>query len=677
MTLYALTIFSSAFLLFLVQPLLAKQILPWFGGSAAVWSTCLVFFQSVLLLGYAYSDWTSRNLAPRRQAILHIALLAVSVLLMPIVANAAWKPQGNQDPTVAILGLLVTTIGLPYLLLSTTGPLVQAWLARRQAGPDVYRLFALSNLASLVALLSYPFAIEPWVTARVQSLGWSAGYTLFAVLCASTAVVSLRAIRPAAVASEPVPTASAPGSVAGQAPRAGAWAYARWVFLSALASASLLAITNHITHDVASVPFLWLVPLTLYLLSFILTFEGRGWYRRKLYVVPVLALVAGMAWSLQESRNLYAIRESVALFAFGLFAVCMFCHGELADSKPEPSQLTRFYLAISIGGTVGGILVGLVAPRVFTAYYELPLCLTLAAIACLAVIRRMHILLQLAMAGAAAFAGYQLYEHTDDITGTYVHSSRSFYGTLRVQERRRGDDPVRQLMHGVILHGEQYTGPQRRFEPTTYYGATSGIGRTLEVLGGTPLRVGVVGLGTGTIAAYGRAGDVYRFYELDPAVAQVARTHFTFLGDSKARTEIVLGDARLTMEREPPQQYDVIAIDAFSSDSIPVHLLSSQALAVYLRHLKPQGVLAFHVSNRFLRLAPVLKNVAEAAGLKVARVVDDPEGNDLSSTEWVLVSRDAAVLAKDRIVDATEDIDEIPGLGVWTDDSNNLFRILK
>ncbi|CAA9423279.1 MAG: Bll6585 protein, partial [uncultured Ramlibacter sp.] len=555
MLLYALTIFTSAFLLFLVQPILAKQILPWFGGSAAVWTTCLVFFQFVLLLGYTYSDWTSRKLKPRTQSILHIGLLLASLLVLPILADPSWKPQGDGDPALKILGLLVVTIGLPYLLLSTTGPLLQAWLARRYpTRTGIYRLFALSNLASLLALLAYPFLLEPWVSVVTQSWSWSAGYALFVALCSACALLGMRVNAPAAAQEINVDVnAAEPAST-----RPGLRSYVLWVSLAALASALLLAVTNHITHDVASVPFLWLLPLTIYLLTFILCFEGRVWYRREVFLLPLLLVVALMAWSLHEGRNLRDIKESVALFSAGLFVCCMFLHGELANSKPPPAYLTGFYLAVSLGGTLGGIGVGLVAPRVFNSYYEFPLGLLLTLGIGLYLMRRMPKLVPAAVLATMAVTGYHIHHYVESLSGESVHASRSFYGTLRVQDRGSGEAAVRRLMHGIIMHGEQYLHPTRRLEPTTYYGETSGIGRLLKSLPEEPSRVAVVGLGTGTIATYGRKGDVYRFYELDPAVIALARSHFSFLNDSQARTETVLGDARLSMEREEPQQYDVI-----------------------------------------------------------------------------------------------------------------------
>ena len=356
MIVYALTIFTSAFLLFLVQPIMARQILPWFGGSAAVWSTCLVFFQFLLLFGYAYADWTTRRMRSRNQVVLHVALLLASLASMPIIADPAWKPAGDEDPTLRILGLLGATIGLPYFLLSTTGPLLQAWFARTFPAGTVYRLFALSNFASLLALISYPFVFEPWVPTLAQSYGWSVGYGGFVLLCVGAAVYSRRS-QPSSI------PAAATVAHMNDGPAPGLSAFALWLVLSAMGSFMLLAVKNHITHDVASVPFLWILPLTLYLITFILCFEGRGWYKRHLFLGPLLVAVGAMAWSLHADRGIQDIKESVALFSVGLFVCCMFFHGELANMKPAPRYLTSFYLMVSLGGAVGGVLVGFVAPR--------------------------------------------------------------------------------------------------------------------------------------------------------------------------------------------------------------------------------------------------------------------------------------------------------------------------
>ena len=673
MPIYALTIFTSAFLLFLVQPLMAKQILPWFGGSAAVWTTCLVFFQFLLLAGYAYSDWTTRHLPARRQVILHVVLLAVSLATLPIIPDASWKPAGDEDPAWRILGLLAVTIGLPYFLLSTTGPLVQAWFARSFPAGTVYRLFALSNFGSLLALISYPFAVEPWISTVHQSWGWSVAYAAFAVLCAASAFYSLRA-QPQA------PGAAATAQAEPVGPPPGALDYGSWLLLSAMGAFMLLAVTNHITHDVASVPFLWILPLTLYLLTFILCFEGRGWYRRAIFLGPLLVIVAAMAWALHKESGIMDIKQAIPLNLIGLFVMCMFFHGELADSKPAPRYLTRFYLMVSLGGALGGLAVGLVAVKVFSSYYEFGIGLVATLLIAAFVVRLMHPVVPLLVLVAVGFSGFHIYKFSQMLTRDAIVLERNFYGTLRVKDVDVGQPgATRTLVHGVIMHGEQYLSPERRGQPTSYYGTTSGVGRALKALGADSpeIRVGVVGLGTGTIAAYGRKGDVYRYYEINPQVVEIARRDFSFLGDSGAKVETVLGDARLTMEREAPQRYDLLAIDAFSSDSIPVHLITREAMAVYLKHIKPDGVIAFHVTNRFLRLGPVVKRIAEEMGLRVTLIDDDAKESELSSTDWVLVTRSKTLFEHPEIAQYTSDVEDIPGLPVWTDDFNNLFQILK
>ena len=671
MTLYALTIFTSAFLLFLIQPIIAKQILPWFGGSAAVWTTCLVFFQSLLLAGYAYSDWTTRKLTARRQVALHIVLLAVSLVSLPIIAGTDWKPAGDEDPTWRILGLLGVTIGLPYFLLSTTGPLAQAWFARTFPAGTVYRLFALSNFGSLLALVSYPFVFEPWITTVAQSWGWSAAYVAFVALCAASAAYSIRG-RSAVETHEAV---TAPNAGPPPAPRD----YVVWLLLSAMGAFMLLAVTNHITHDIASVPFLWILPLTLYLVTFILCFEGRGWYQRRIFIGPLLVIVCALAWALHEERGIMDIKEAVPLNLVGLFVMCMFFHGELAARKPAPYHLTSFYLMVSLGGALGGITVGLIAVKVFNTYYEFGVGLVVTLLIAAYVTRLMHSAVPMLALAAVGFTGFHVYAYIGYLAKDTRVMTRNFYGALRVKDiGADGEkDAVRRLMHGVIMHGEQYRDPERRREPTTYYGATSGVARAIKALEGSAMRVGVVGLGTGTLAAFGRPADIYRFYEINPQVVDIANREFTFLADSGAKIEHVLGDARLSMEREPPQNYDLLAIDAFSSDSIPVHLITREALAVYLRHLKPGGVIAFHVTNRFLHLAPVVKSIAGEHDLHVALISDDAEDSELARTDWVLVTRDQALLERPEIAEHVGDIESIPGLRVWTDDFNNLFQILK
>ena len=672
MMLYALTIFTSAFLLFMVQPIMAKQVLPWFGGSAAVWTTCMVFFQFLLLFGYAYSDYTTHKMKPRSQLILHATLLIVSLISLPIIPDASWKPSGNEDPTWRILGLLGVTIGLPYFLLSTTGPLVQAWFARAHKSGTVYRLFALSNFGSLLALICYPFAVEPWITTRHQSMGWSTGYVLFVIVCISAGIYSLRAH------TEAQANGNAQEADDGPAPTFAH--YGMWLLLSAMGSFMLLAVTNHITHDVASVPFLWLLPLTIYLITFILCFEGRGWYKRIYFLGPLIAVVCALAWFMHEEGGIMDFKVAVPLFSVGLLIMCMFFHGELAAMKPAPRYLTTFFLMVSLGGALGGVVVGFIAPRFFNTYYEfgigLVITLLLAAYLSLNSMR----IVPMALLVATGFTGYHVYHYVHALSNDARLMTRNFYGTLRVKDTgpETSETAMRRLMHGVIMHGEEYLHKDKRLRITTYYTETSGVGLAVKYFQQSgPTRVGVVGLGTGTMAAYGRKGDVTRFYEINPQVIAIARRDFHFISDSKGQVDTVLGDARLTMEREAPQQYDVLVIDAFSSDAIPVHLITREAMAIYLKHIKPDGVVAFHVTNRFLKLAPVVEQIAKTYHLHTALITDDETEGDASRTDWVLVTRNEKFLEDKNIHDNTSEITAIPGLRLWTDDFNNLVQILK
>jgi SAM-dependent methyltransferase len=675
MPLYAATTFFSAFLLFLVQPITAKQILPWFGGSAAVWTTCLVFFQTTLLLGYAYSDAVARRLSPRQQVGLHVALLALSCALLPIVPGAHWKPLGTENPSLLILGLLAATIGLPYFLLSTTSPLVQAWFARTYPGRSPYRLFALSNLASMLALLGYPLALEPWVATRLQSSGWSAAYVVFALLAAASAWFSVRGPGEApAVVPEPVPD----GDGRQSSPAVGRQIL--WAALAATGSFLLLAVSNHITQNIASIPLLWIAPLSIYLLTFILCFDSTRWYRRATFRAMLAAAIGAMGWTLADSDLTHELALQIGVFCAGLFLACMFCHGELSRLKPAPRYLTRFYLMVSLGGAVGSVLVGIVAPLVLPAYFELALGLIVCAALLAWQVRRAHpVFIVLSVAallfsvGAAGWSIHGFYENT-------VLATRNFYGVLRVQEWNVGTANYhRSLIHGTILHGTQYPSPELERQPTTYYTATSGIGRAIESRHPSlePLRVGIIGLGTGTIAAWGSKGDIYRFYDINPAVIGIAKRDFTFLGKSEASIEIALGDARLSLERESPQNFDVLAIDAFSSDAIPVHLITSEALAVYRRHMKPGGIIAFHVTNRYLDLAPVVQQLADAQGLSAVLVADDGEEPMGSRSDWVLLSDSDEPLEAKAIDEVAETIEARPGWRLWTDDFNNIVQVLK
>lgn len=666
---YAGTIFTSAFLLFLIQPLIGKQILPWFGGSAAVWSVCLVFFQVVLLAGYAYADVVTRWLRPRTQVVLHIALLVVSLATLPIVAGSQWKPDGQEEPTLWILGLLLATIGLPYFLLSTTGPLAQSWVARAPWGKRVYRYFSLSNLASLLSLLCYPLWVEPNAAMAVQARGWSWAYAAFVLLCSGAAFYSLR-LPPAAAPSQ---AALVAGTTALRA--APGWTeYLLWLALPGLASWLLLAITNHLTRDVAVIPFLWVLPLTVYLLSFVLTFESDRWYRRGLFLPLTAAALLLCAYGLTERLGT-RLTGAIPLYTAGLFVICMALHGELARMRPGPQHLTRFYLMLSLGGALGGSLVGLLAPALLNNYYELGAGFVLVGLLAAVVWRGRRTAVAASLLLASLCATLLVQQILYDADGVR-RRERNFYGTLATSDTD-GPDPMREMFHGAVKHGSQYLGAARRHEATTYYGVTSGIGRVMALLPAQDRRLGMIGLGVGTLAAYTRPGDVLRVYEINPQVVELAHSEFSFLADAPAQVETVLGDARLALESERSQRLDVLAVDAFTGDSVPVHLLTVEALGVYLRHLRPGGIVAFHVTNRFLALAPVVEQIAAAHGLPALRIRDEAEDSDLRATDWVLVAADPKTLLQPGLQRWASPIAPMAGLKPWTDDFNNLFGVVK
>jgi len=671
MILYAATIFLSAFLLFQVQPLIAKVILPWFGGSAAVWTICMLFFQLLLLAGYVYSHAYVRIRIPARRTI-HVALLVAAAATLPLAASAAWKPSGGEDPTWRILALLVTSVGLPYFMLSTTGPLVQVWYARTFEGASPYRLFALSNLGSMIALVSYPLAVEPLLALGAQTAIWSGGFVVFALACAALAWRSKEK------ESELAPQA--------RSDKPGPGLQALWAALAACASVLLLAFTSHMTLNVAAIPFLWVLPLALYLLSFVLCFEASGWYRRWLFLPLAGAGLAAVSVTLTQSNP--SIWTLIPLYSATLFAACMVCHGELARSKPDPRHLTGFYLMLALGGALGGVLVGLVAPQVFDDLYELPIGMcALSLLAMVALLRDRSSLLNGRWATAARLVFFALIvglgvalarTYWDNAADSRL-TSRNFYGVLNVRDSGEGPEAMRVLAHGTIIHGKQFLEPDRRDWPTSYYGMTSGIGLAiLDARSRGPLRVGVVGLGAGTLAAYGRPGDVFRFYDINPKVIELAQSEFSFLKDSQAQSEVALGDARLSLEREPDQNFDILALDAFSSDAIPVHLLTVEAFRVYLRHLKPGGLLAVHISNRYLDLVPVVQQAARHLSLEIRQVEnDDDDDAGVYRSDWMLLSALPTAFEGNFLKEGAEKIDSEPSVRLWTDDYSDLYRILK
>jgi hypothetical protein len=681
MLLFSATVFVSAFLLFLVQPMIARIILPWFGGTASVWTTCLMFFQFTLLAGYLYAHSAVKFLSPAKQVWVHITLLSLSLAMLPILPGSQWKPLTGEQPVLRIVAVLAASVGIPYLVLSTTGPLVQAWFARAHPGASPFRLYSLSNAGSLLALISYPLIIEPGLHIGAQAYAWSAVYGVFVLLCGALAIsVALRAgTLPSRARKEAGQRSPAPD------PRV----RLLWIALAFCPSALLSAFTSHVTQNIAPIPLLWILPLSVYLLSFILTFESERWYSRRFWFPTFIAFTGVLLGFLFPSARNASVLVLVPVFVAGLFVCAMVCHGELYRLRPDPAHLTTFYLMISAGGALGGLFVAVVAPLVFRSYIEAPIAL-LACVALMAIVLRRD---KPSLPGPsarlvewgllAALAGgfvYLLGYEVPHWMSRHRLVARNFYGVLRVADVTDDDDaqPMRDLYHGSITHGAEFLDATERRQPTTYYGPRSGVGVAIANAHSNPgRRLGIIGLGAGTIAAYGKPGDVIRFYEINPLVARIAREQFHFLDTCPAPVTVVPGDARLSLEREPPQHYDVLAVDAFSGDSIPVHLITLEAFREYFRHLKPGGVLAVHVSNKYVELSRVAGSVARALAKPVIRINDDGEGAGVSKSDWILVGNRAGVFDDPKwSVRGRSDIAR-DSVRLWTDDYSNLLAILK
>jgi hypothetical protein len=531
----------------------------------------------------------------------------------------------------------------------------------------------LSNFASLAALLAYPVTVEPWITTRIQSIGWSTAYALFVILCAAAGISALRN----STAGAPKPNAASKTTVDTSAPAPTRSTQLLWLVLAALGSLMLVAVTNHICQNVASIPFLWIVPLTLYLATFIFAFDHPRWYLRRFFIAATAIALPVMAFMFDSLELYYA----VPVYLAGLFVICMFCHGEFARLKPAPKYLTTYYLMLSLGGALGGLLVGLVAPYVLSGHFEMLLGLVACGLLLLHLTRSWGLWasgIAIAVIGTTAWASYQKVE--EQVSHSRV-MLRNFYSAIRTRDSE-SPAPFRSLVHGGIMHGGQLLDPDLQLEASSYFGPDSGFGRLFDALPDEPRRVGVIGLGAGSITAHARAGDVFRFYEINPQVVDLAYEEFTFLTATQAKTDVILGDGRLSLERESAQQYDVIAVDAFSGDAIPMHLLTREAFRIYLKHLKPDGVIAFQATNRFVDIAPVVERLASEHGMTAVMISDYPQGGSgpeywLSGTDQILVTRNAAVLGHERIRGAAETIVARPNFPVWTDDFNNLLRVLK
>lgn len=654
----SVTIAFSAALLFVIQPIVAKALLPRFGGAAGVWVACMMFFQVMLLLGYLYTYWITRYPAPGVRTAAYLCLLAVSAVVLPLHLTAG---SASASPMLSILLVLASSVGLPFLVLSTTSPLVQSWHAGTRKGPLPYWLFAVSNTACLLALLAYPVAIEPWTTVSTQLRGWSIAYLALALMLAAGAIVN----RGWTFEDE-----AGAGQVPGDASRNRPWL---WIVAAACPSALWLAVANYLSQEVAPIPFLWVLPLTLYLLSLVLCFGWEGCYRRAWFRWLLPAAWIGVASRMGLAAKGGDLRIDLPVMLAALFVLSMFCHGELARTKPVPRQeLAYFYLIVAAGGAVGGIFVGLAAPALFSTFLELPIAVVttvfLALVLVYGVTSRGR-LVRLGVLGAAAFVAGSAF-HSG---ATRVARERNFYGTLEIRDAGEGDRAVRILYNGRTVHGIEFLAPDRRRIPTAYYGTQSGVGLLLDALDMPGRRAGFIGLGAGTLAAYGRTGDSFRFYEINPAVMQAASAHFHFLADSAATVDVILGDGRLRLAEEAPYSFDLIVLDAFSDDAIPVHLLTREAFQVYFERLRPGCPLAIHVTNRYLDLSPVVASLAAAFHKEVLRIHSPVDaGRQVLAADWDIVADGGAIAAKLRpYADPAA-----PRRGpLWTDEYSNLFQI--
>ncbi len=674
---YGATTLLGAFLVFQVQPVISKCVLPWFGGTPAVWTTCMLFFQVLLFGGYLYAHFLRTCFKPAWQATIHLALLATAACLLPIEPSESWRPTGDESPMWYLLVMLAVHVGAPYFVLSSTGPLIQAWLSYHDDSDRVYRMYALSNIGSLAALLSYPFVIEPVLSVSQQSTVWSGLFCVFAVVQTIVALglfrVSSRDRAWSKSANEAMPSMVT-------------WSDRLvWLLLPALASTMLLVVTNHVCQDVAVIPFLWVLPLSLYLISFIVCFDSPQWYHPKVIAaVTLLSVGAIQAKSLLPGSIQLVVEASCYMLM--LLGICLLCHGEVARLKPESRYLTQFYAMISAGGALGGIVIAVVCPLVLSTFAEVPffvsLTASLAFLLYFASRRWTGCDYDWAVAKRLKFAALALmvaplvavwWASNDSI----LVSMRSFFGVVHVIRDEQGT----RLVHGNTIHGLQR--PEGKSgEPTTYYGRSSGIGRTIAAMQSQneAMRIGVVGLGCGVLATYGRNTDTLDLIEINPNVIEIANDYFTFLSDSAAKIHTHLGDGRLVLERMSGAKFDLLVLDAFSSDAIPAHLLTRESVALYKARLADGGVLAVHVSNNHLDLVPLVHRLAQVAGM-TSRVIRDAGDERLATkhSTWLMIAG-----PKNTLWDSTPlqvgvgpSDDELQHGPLWTDQHHNLVSVLK
>lgn len=709
MIVYVFTIFISAFLVFQIQPLISKCILPWFGSNPGVWTVCVLFFQSVLLLGYTYAHLVVRKLDNQKQAFVHIAVASAAILVLllqflsngtPLYPSVYWRPTGTEDPGIQILLLLAFTVGIPYFVVSTTAPLLQSWFAKSNPGKSPYALYALSNVGSVLGLISYPFIIEPWLGLREQAWMWSILFVVFVAGCI-LAALSIKDNKTQEVQAE-----TKEGKA--EKPRAMSWFF--WIILSAWGSLMLLSITNLLCMDVATIPFLFVIPLCLYLLSFIICFSSVQVFHllfRPIFY-PLLIIALGFIIHLMNEGGRAPLESQIFGYCFGLFACVMILHGELYRTRPHPQYLTGFFLAVSLGGALGGIFVGLIAPLVFSTLFEVYIgILGTAVLACCVLLQEHKLFLNRSwfrLLWAPIIVGMLFLSHTLALHRVAeeedcITTLRNFYGVLRVKENY-ADEPsihMRRLVNGITTHGCQFMQGEKRRWKTTYYDIWSGVGVSIErhPNRSTGIRIGMVGLGAGTTLAYGRKGDYIRVYDINPYDVKIAQEDFHYIKDCEANFDIVLGDARVSMQREAEkedfQKFDVLALDAFSSDAIPLHLLTLESVQLYLQHLNEKGVLAIHISNRYLELSPVVFSIAKEINrtsderdLEVIVVNNNPKEEvraHVYPSRWLLVTRCEEFLNDDVVKMYSNQPDpEAAAFGeirVWTDDYSNMFDVMR
>ncbi len=677
--LFVSAVFLAAFLLFLVEPIVAKQLLPVLGGSAAVWITCLVFFQTALLCAYAYAHWLTRH--PRW--IGHLILLVAAFAFSGFWAFGAIDlSRSSEHPVATIFLALSLWIGLPFVTLGATSPLLQFWWSRVEGEGIPYRLFALSNLASLLALGLYPTVVEPYFTLHTQRAAWFIGFLLF-VLLATILTLRSRAATQSSAPSQPAESASLPASPITHK--------LLWLLLPMGASMQLTTVTSYLTANIAPIPLLWILPLAVYLLTIIVAFEFPRLLPRSIVARLLAVMLAGLGYMLSQVDVSLPLRIGVLFFLIELFVAGLFCHSEAYALRPRrAAESTLFYLLFAAGGALGSFLAALVFPFLFSFNYDLAITFFVTALLALACWWRGGWALRLLWAVASVMMLMLVFWLHIAYQRSTVVAVRNFYGILRVKQTYGYPSAtLRTLTNGTIEHGTQMFGTDaQRKTPTTYYARDSGIGLALRFCcpgpngsrstPGRPRSIGVIGLGAGTLAAYGQPGDHIHFYEINPAVVPIAQNVFSYIRDSGAQVEITGGDARTSLAHESPQHFDVLAVDAFSGDAIPLHLLTAQALSLYRRNLAPGGIIAFHISNQHVDLEPAIALLAQNAGMHAVRVTSPPNDNrDEFTAVWVLLSDDADFFAQPDVAASARPPSYKPGLRLWTDDYSSLLPLLR